>query len=224
MGHFLKARAYGVRTTWPYFIPGPPIVSLGTFGAFIRLKSPIPTRGALLEIGAGGPLWGFLASLAVTFLAFGLGAAGYHCPTDLQVNVNLPYAYWLIRGFFTGAWSREMTLFDSPVHLAAWIGFFIQGLNLMPIGQLDGGHVLYAFAGRRHRPVSWCAAVLFAAFAVFHPQWLVWVALVFFVLGLRHPPCLDDAAPLTGSQIAQGVTAALLFALCFLPVPFVWHD
>lgn len=224
MGHFLKARRYGVRVTWPYFIPGPPFVSLGTFGAFIRLKSPIPNRGALLEIGAGGPLLGFLASLAVAFLAFGMQAMGYRSLTDLQVNVNLPLAYWLVRGLFTGLWSREMTLFESPVHLAAWIGFFVQGLNLLPIGQLDGGHVLYAFAGPRHRIVSWAVALLFLAFALVHPQWLVWVALIFFVLGLKHPPCLDDAAPLNGGQILKGLVSVLLFALCFLPVPFVWPD
>ena len=117
-----------------------------------------------------------------------------------------------------------MTLFDSPVHLAAWIGFFIQGLNLMPIGQLDGGHVLSAFAGRRHRQVSWAVALLFLAFALFHLQWIVWVALIFFVLGLKHPPCLNDSTGLTMGQVLQGVASVLLFALCFLPLPFVWAD
>ena len=224
MGHFVNARRYRIRVTWPYFIPGPPFISVGTFGAFIRLKSPIPNRGALMEVGAGGPLWGFLSSLAVCLLAFGLGAEGYHSPIDLQFNVNLPLAYWVIRGLLTGAWSHETMLFDSPVHLAAWIGFFIQGLNLMPIGQLDGGHVLYSFAGRRHRQVSWGVALLFLAFALFHLQWIVWVALIFFVLGLRHPPCLDDAVRLTMGQVLQGVASVLLFALCFLPVPFVWAD
>jgi membrane-associated protease RseP (regulator of RpoE activity) len=222
MGHFLNARRHGIRVTWPYFIPGPPFISLGTFGAFIRLKGPIPTRGALMEVGAGGPLWGFGASLAVALLGFGLGAAGYRSPTDLGANVNLPVAYWLLRGAFTGQWSWEMTLFDSPLHLAAWIGFFVQGLNLMPIGQLDGGHVLYAFAGRRHRQVSWAMALLFLAFAVFHPQWLIWAALLFFVLGLKHPPCQRDEVPLGRPQAIQGAVCVVLFVLTFLPVPMVW--
>lgn len=222
MGHFLTARRHGIRVTWPYFIPGPPYLSLGTFGAFIRLKGIIGDRGTLMEVGANGPLWGFFASLFVAVLGFAAGAMGYRAPADLGANVNLPLAFWWLRGFFTGRWGHEMTFFDNPVLLAAWIGFFVQGLNLLPIGQLDGGHVLYAFFRRKHRVLSIALGIVFLVFAFFQPQWLLWVALIFFVLGFRHPPCLDDEAPLSPKHVALGLTSILLFALCFLPVPFVW--
>ena len=112
------------------------------------------------------------------------------------------------------------TLFENPVLLSAWLGFFIQGLNLIPVGQLDGGHVLYSFAGRGHRWVSTGIAVALLVYAIFQPQWLVWAALIFIVLGLRHPPTLADDRPLAPGQRVLGVAAALIFALCFLPAPF----
>lgn len=220
MGHFLSARRRGIRVTWPYFLPGPPFISLGTFGAFIRLKGPIPDRGALMEVGANGPLWGFAASVAVAVAGFALGLAGIRMPTDLGVNVHLPLAFWWLRGTFTGHWALSLTFFDNPLLLAAWLGFFVQGLNLLPVGQLDGGHVLYAFAGVRHRAMSLAVGLLFLAFAVFHPQWLLWVGLVFFVLGLRHPPTMNDARGLDAEQVLRGVGAGLVFLLCFVPVPF----
>ena len=224
MGHYLTARRYGVRVTWPYFLPGPPFLSLGTFGAFIRLKGAIPDRGALMEIGANGPFWGFLASLAAGAAGFGLRAAGYVFPVDLGVNVRLPLAMWALRGALTGRWGHTVTLFDNPVVLAAWIGFFVQGLNLLPVGQLDGGHVLYAFARGGHRIWSVLIAVAFLGFALLHPEWLLWVVLIFFVLGLRHPPCLDDGIPLRPRQVLLGLAAAAIFAVSFVPLPFVWTD
>lgn len=224
MGHFLTARRYGVRVTWPYFLPGPPFVSLGTFGAFIRLKGAIPDRGALMEIGANGPVWGFVASLGAGTAGYLLRSAGYLSPVDLGVNVRLPLAMWALRGSFTGRWDHTLTLFDNPVILAAWIGFFVQGLNLLPVGQLDGGHVLYAFARGGHRLWSVLIAVVFLGFALFHPEWLLWVLLIFFVLGLRHPPCLDDGVPLRPGQTLLGIAAAAIFVLTFVPLPFVWTD
>jgi len=220
MGHFLTASKYGVRVTWPYFIPGPPFFSLGTFGAFIRLKSPIRTRGNLLEIGANGPIWGSFASLLVALAGFWLSAVGFRMPADLGFNVHLPIAYWLLQGTFGMGWSFTLTFFPNPVLFAAWIGFFVQGINLMPIGQLDGGHVLYALAGGRHRLVSMSVGILFLLFAIFHPQWILWVLLIFIVLGLRHPPCIDDSIPLTKRQVSMGMLCVLLFVLTFLPVPF----
>jgi membrane-associated protease RseP (regulator of RpoE activity) len=173
-----------------------------------------------MEVGANGPFWGFGASILVALAGFSMGIAGLRMPTDLGVNVHLPLAYWFMRGIFTDRWSHTITFFSNPVLLAAWIGFFVQGLNLLPIGQLDGGHVLYAFAGNRHRIISIALGVLFLFFAVFHPQWLLWVALIFFVLGLRHPPCMDDRPPLSAWQRTLGILSVVIFIVSFLPVPF----
>ncbi len=220
MGHFLTARRYGILATWPYFIPGPPVFSLGTFGAFIRLKGVIPTRGVLMEVGADGPLWGFAATSAFAVVGFVLARWGYHAPVDLGTDVNLPVAYWGLQAMIVGDQRWTQTLFANPILLASWLGFFIQGLNLLPVGQLDGGHVLYAFARGRHRWVSTGVAVLLLAYAILQPQWLVWAALIFFVLGLRHPPCLDDGAPLSRGQASLGLAAIVMFLLCFMPSPF----
>lgn len=220
MGHFLTARRYGVRATWPYFLPGPPFLSLGTFGAFIRLKGPLPHRRALMETGANGPLWGFLAALAVALLGLLAGPLGYRSPQDLGFNVGLPAALWLLRGVVVGRWEWTLTFFENPLLLSAWLGFFVQGLNLLPMGQLDGGHVVYAFFGRRHRLVSAGAAVLFALLGIVSPQWLLWVGLLIFVLGLRHPPTLDDGLSLGGRAALRGLLSLVVFLLCFVPVPF----
>ncbi len=220
MGHFVTARWYGIRATWPYFLPGPPVFSLGTFGAFIRLKGAIPTRGALMDVGVGGPFWGFLASVAVAASGFIAARAGYHAPADLGMDVNLPLAYRGLQMLILGDSRGTLTFFENPVLLAAWLGLFIQGLNLLPVGQLDGGHVLYAFAKARHRWVSTAIAVALLAYALVQPQWIVWAALLFFVLGLRHPPTLYDDVPMTPRQVALGVAAAIIFVLCFLPAPF----
>lgn len=220
MGHFLTARRYGIRTTWPYFIPGPPVISLGTFGAFIRLKGAIPDRGILMEVGVGGPLWGFLASAVVASVGFISARLGYHAPADLGIDVNLPLAYRGLQSVLLGDQRTVQTLFENPLLLAAWLGFFVQGLNLIPVGQLDGGHVLYGFARGGHRWISTGIAAALAAYALIQPQWIVWAVLLFFVLGLRHPPTLRDERPLSGSQVALGLAAVAIFALCFLPAPF----
>jgi membrane-associated protease RseP (regulator of RpoE activity) len=220
MGHFLTARRYGIRVTWPYFLPGPPVFSLGTFGAFIRLKGAIPTRGVLMEVGVGGPLWGFLASVLTAVAGFLAARGGYHAPADLGMDVHLPLAYWILQVVLVGDPRWVHTLFENPMLLAAWLGFFVQGLNLIPVGQLDGGHVLYAFAKGRHRWASTGVALAMLAYAVIQPQWLVWAALLFFVLGLRHPPTLMGHERLTPRQVALGVCAVAIFFLCFLPAPF----
>jgi membrane-associated protease RseP (regulator of RpoE activity) len=220
MGHFLTARKHGIPATWPTFIPGPPLLSLGTFGAFIRLKGAVPDRGALMEVGANGPLWGLGATLLVALSGLAAGPLGYRAPADLGFNVNLPLAFSFLRGIAWDRWDLTLTFFENPLLLSAWLGFFVQGLNLLPTGQLDGGHVLYAFLGPRHRHVSVAAAVFFLVLGLFHPQWLLWVGLLFLVLGLRHPPTLDDARPLTTGQVLRGGAAAFAFALCFVPVPF----
>ena len=154
-GHIYAARKHGISVTMPYFIPAPPYITLGTLGAFIRMKSPIPTRGALTETGAYGPMFGFAASLFVLILGYILSGFGYNVPTDFGFNVRFPLAFSLTRSAFVGnGLSFEGMLFENPVIASAWIGFFIQGLNLLPVGQLDGGHILYAFFSKNHKLVG----------------------------------------------------------------------
>lgn len=220
-GHFHTARRLGIRATWPYFLPGPPYLSVGTFGAFIRLKSALPHRSALVRVGGGGPAAGFLACLVAMALGRGLLVLGYRCPTDLGVNVHLPMGYRLADGLLGGSWEGSRLLFENPVLAAAWIGFFVQGLNLLPCGQLDGGHVLYAFARRRHRTVSAVFGLSLFTMTPWGFHFAVWGALLLF-LGYGHPPCLDEERPLGLADRALGVASAMIFVLCFHPLPFQW--
>ena len=222
-GHFGSARRLGVRATWPYFLPGPPYLSIGTFGAFIRLKGAIPDRGSLMEIGALGPVAGFAASVGVTLAGYGALALGYRVPTDLGANVNLPLGYWLLNGLFLGRWEHAAIFFENPILAASWIGFFVQGLNLLPAGQLDGGHVLYAFARRRHFYISRALGLGLFALMPWGLHFGIWAVLL-LVLGYGHPACVWEERPLNGRQVALGAAALLIFVLCFHPMPFSFQN
>jgi len=244
MGHYLMARAWGVDTTLPYFVPSLPPV--GTFGAVIRMRSPIPNRRALLDVGAAGPFAGFLVALPV--LAWATAHSSYQ---------RLPEG-WLPRPTGNGAWSWAVAwllddrlpapvavhygdslvtavvqrlvlgppppgheLVAHPVFMAAWFGLFVTTLNLLPLGQLDGGHVVYALLGRGgaravSQVVSWG---LFAAGLLVSWNWLLWWAVTRFALRLGHPPTLVDDAPLGRGRAALAMLALVLFAGTFIPIP-----
>lgn len=219
-GHVAAARKWGVDASLPYFIPGPPFITLGTFGAFIRLRTPIPNRRALLQIGVWGPFAGFAVSLLATVVGFLLLRHGYRFPADFfGANVRLPLAFWILRGFFTGEWSGQMVYFENPILAAAWLGLFFQGLNLLPVGQLDGGHAVYALSRRAHAWVGRILVAILALSVLWEPQWFLWVILL-LVLGLRHPPCLDESVPLRGRDRLTAAAALAVFVLCFHPAPF----
>ena len=220
MGHFVAARRAGVDVTWPYFIPGPPNISLGTFGAFIKIREMIPDKNTLMRIGAFGPLAGFAASIAAIATGYALLEAGYRCPADFfGANVRAPIAFWCIRGAITGNWNSVMLFFENPIVAAGWIGLFFQGLNMLPVGQLDGGHVLYAFFGRKHSYISGGILLMLLLLAVREPQWVVWVGLL-LLLGFRHPPCRSESEPLGAAEKVCGAVSLLIFFLSFHPAPF----
>jgi membrane-associated protease RseP (regulator of RpoE activity) len=242
MGHYLQARAWRVDSTLPYFLPVP--ASFGTLGALIRLRSPIPSRDAVLDIGAGGPIAGAL--VAIPLYAWGLAHSEVRAVGELAVSNTgslLSIAQALLRGdslswggdamvfgdslltaglqrLVVGALAPGTDLFVHPVALAAWLGLFVTTLNLIPLGQLDGGHVTYAWLGERgalrlSRIVSW---ILLLAGVFVSLNWLVWWLLTRLVIGLRHPPALIDA-PITQGRRAVAVGALLLFLVTFVPVP-----
>jgi membrane-associated protease RseP (regulator of RpoE activity) len=242
MGHYLQARAWRVDSTLPYFIPMPS--SFGTLGALIRLRSPIPSRDAVLDIGAGGPIAGAL--VAVPLYAWGLAHSEVRAVGEMAVS-NTGSIWSIAQALLQGetlSWGGDTMVFgDSlltyglqrlvvgplapgydvfvhPVALAAWLGLFVTTLNLIPIGQLDGGHVTYAWLGERGALrlsglVSWA---LFAAGIFVSLNWLVWWLLTRLVIGLRHPPAIVDE-PITGGRRAVAVASMLLFLLTFVAVP-----
>ncbi|HET8540498.1 MAG TPA: site-2 protease family protein [Anaeromyxobacter sp.] len=246
MGHYVLARRYGVRATLPYFIPVP--FGVGTLGAVIRMRSPIPSRRATLDIGAAGPLAGLAVALPLLLVGFSLsevrevGAAAATTASPLQSPFTLVralLAHEPLRGASGGievfgdsalTWAAGRLVFGSlpaghdvflhPIALAAWLGLLVTTLNLVPLGQLDGGHVLYALLGRRRarlvgRAVS---AGLLAAGIFWTWSWLVWWALSRFVIGLGHPPALAEE-PLGPGRRAIAWLSLALFVLTFVPVP-----
>jgi membrane-associated protease RseP (regulator of RpoE activity) len=215
LGHYFACRYYGVDASLPYFLPAP--TPIGTLGAFIRIRSPIYTRRALFDIGIAGPLAGFAAlvpALAIG-VAFSKVVPGIAERGDLIFGVPK-----ILRAFewalFPGVPSRDIYL--HPVARAAWVGILATALNLIPIGQLDGGHILYSFAGHRHKLLSRIFVVALLLLGLFYsPTWLVW-AVILFLFALRHPT-IFDVTPLDRTRVVLGLTALAIFVLTFTVVP-----
>ncbi len=213
LGHYLTSLFHGVNASPPYFVPSP---GLGTFGAFIRVRSQIYSKLVLFDIGISGPLAGFV--VLVPMLAIGLAYSkvipGIGHEGSLQFGV--PALQWLLeRAIFPGTHSADICL--HPVARAAWVGMFATSMNLLPVGQLDGGHILYAFFPNLHRAVSKTVCVLMLPLGIWWWPWLLW-AVVLFWLGRRHPAVYDDAE-LTPGRRKLGWIALAMFLLCFLYAP-----
>ncbi len=239
MGHYLFARHHGMKVTLPYYLPLPlPGFHFGTLGAFIKIKSPIPNRSALLNVGAFGPLSGFVVSLF--FLIYGYavlpdlpGIIAYvekiH-PWNVQGEyLNLVLGKSLLFAFFNdivGGGRLPMSeMYHFPFIFAGWVGLLVTAINLIPIGQLDGGHILYALIGRRAKLVGVGAFVLMLLLnfvliiRYFSFIWVMWIVLIYLLIGFRHPPTMDDSVPLSDVQRVIGWFCLLLFILCFTPLP-----
>ncbi|HTN52360.1 MAG TPA: site-2 protease family protein [Anaeromyxobacter sp.] len=243
MGHFVLARRHRVDTTLPYFIPLP--FGFGTLGAVIRIRSALPTRRATLEIGAAGPIAGFLVALPLLWwglahsevravAATAASAAGspfellrawlagrpLSAPDTGVLLYGDSLVTWATQRLVFGPLPEGMDVFVHPVAFAAWIGMFVTTLNLIPVGQLDGGHVLYALLGSRWARVGGrvASAALLAAGFFLSWNWLVWWALCRFLLGNRHPPALVEE-PLSPGRRALAVASLVLLAVTFVPVP-----
>lgn len=215
LGHYLACRYYRVDASLPYFLPVP--FFIGTFGAFIRIRSPIYSKQVLYDVGIAGPLAGFifvLPALAIG-LAYSKIVPGIAHRGDLAFGV--PPLLWLMeRVIFPGISSADIYL--HPVARAAWVGIFATALNLLPIGQLDGGHILYSLVGERHTLLSKIFAVVLVPMGLFFwTSWLVW-AVVLLILGLRHPS-IFDSSPLSPGRKRLGYLALAMFLLCFMPAP-----
>ncbi len=227
MGHYVAARFYGVDVTRPFILPFPvPGMSLvGTLGAFIRIRSPIPHRRALFDIGVAGPLAGFLVCLPVLWLGIREATVEPLAGNAEGLFLGEPLIFdWLTR-LIHGAVPAEHTLVMGPLGLAAWFGLLVTALNLMPIGQLDGGHATYALLrGRAHR-ISRIASWVCVGLVYFGPSWILW-AILMRVLGRPHPPTLDDREPVGHARVAVGLLSLVVFVLCFVPDPIVfsWRD
>lgn len=223
-GHYVACRLYGVDATLPYFIPMPPPFMAGTFGAFIKIRSPIPSRRALFDIGVAGPLAGFAVIVPVACAALLTATPAPPLPAEGVIIFNDPLLLRLLAAPLRVQNLAGMA--PNPFYFAAWIGLLVTSLNLLPVGQLDGGHAVYSVLGRR---VHWYAGrVAFLSMLALAPLGWLWhgvpsgalyVILLFVMLRMPHPQPLDDRDHLGAARQLVALLTLLVFALSFLPFP-----
>jgi membrane-associated protease RseP (regulator of RpoE activity) len=216
-GHYAMSRKHHMDVTLPYFIPAPSLV--GTFGAFIKIRSPIMDRRILLDIGAAGPLAGMLVAVPVLLIGLVLSRIG---PLDGDTGISLGSSLLLslLTWAIHGAIPERFDLILHPVAFSGWIGLLVTCLNLLPVGQLDGGHVAYAVFGSRQRLLGrLMVAALIVLGVLGWMGWLVWAAIL-MVMGTSHPPVVYDWIPLDAKRKAIGWLTLVVFAVTFTPVPF----
>jgi membrane-associated protease RseP (regulator of RpoE activity) len=216
-GHYFMSRKHNIDVTLPYFIPAPSFI--GTFGAFIKMKSPIMDRRILLDIGAAGPLAGMCVTIPVLLAGLWLSEIRYET-VDSGINLGSSILFsgmnWMVHGFLPD----DVNLILHPIAFSGWIGLLVTCLNLLPVGQLDGGHVAYAVIGPKQRVV---AKVIIAALVVVGISgwigWLIWAGIL-YVMGLNHPPVVYDWIPLDRKRKVIGWLTLSVFVMTFTPVPF----
>jgi len=219
-GHYLMSRRHGIPATLPYFIPLP-LPPFGTLGAVIKMRGRMTSRRALLDIGVAGPLAGFFVTLPALIIGLKLSTV---IPADQTPGFSLELGESILFSFVTravlGPLGEHQDVLLHPMAYAAWAGLFVTALNLLPIGQLDGGHVIYALLGRHSRKVFIAALLGFAVIcAVFYPGWILLILLILF-FGFRHAPPVDNVTPLDPRRKVIGIAVMVLFILAFTPVPF----
>jgi membrane-associated protease RseP (regulator of RpoE activity) len=224
LGHYLTCRYYDLDASLPFFIPLPVFGLTGTMGAFIRIREPFPNKRTLFDVGIAGPIAGFVVLVPLLFA----GVAMSNIVPELNPEAGgyilfgepllMKLAFWLVWGTQQAGYTINL----HPIGFAAWFGMLATALNLLPIGQLDGGHVTYAILGRRSVFVTLVGVAVTAGLIYFALTWIVWTLLMLvmlFTAGPHHPPVLDEGEPLDRARIGLAVLAAVIFVLCFTPAP-----
>ena len=216
MGHYVVAKRYKMQASLPFFLPSIP--PLGTFGAFISMRDPLPSRRALLDVGASGPLVGFAIAIPVTIAGLVLTAANPQplLPSGGEFLLVQPSAFYsFLKWFFPIPDGVAI----HPLAFAGWVGLFVTAINLLPAGQLDGGHIARALLGERQSMISWAAIGLLVLLSVFYTGWLIFAFLI-LIIGVRHPPPLNDLSRLDAGRKVIGVAAVVILLTTFVISPF----
>ena len=218
LAHFYAAKRRRVAASLPFFIPSIP--PLGTFGAFISLRDPIPNRKSLLEIGIAGPLAGLLVAIPIGIAGLMLtNMEARPVPDDFETGSVVRVAFPLMY-----TWIEELAPIEGdyllhPMAFAAWVGFLVTALNLLPAGQLDGGHIARAVLGKNAKYASWVTIAVLIALSFFYFAWLLFAILILFLGGAKHPPPLNDITELDPKRKALGIFAFVILIIAFVPVP-----
>ena len=220
MGHYLMSQRYGMEATLPFFIPFP-LPPFGTLGAIIRMKSAIPSRRALFDVGVAGPLTSLCLSLPA--IVVGLSLSTVIPAAQVQEGMERladPLFFSLLQYAVMGEIGADVDVIIHPVAYAGWVGLFVTALNLLPVGQLDGGHVVHALFGKTSRRIFVITLCVMAYITIFYnPGWFLLLVLI-SLFGFRHPPPLDDETPLGRKRKFLGAVVFAVFFLSFTPSPF----
>ena len=220
MGHYLACRKYGVDASPPYFLPFLPIVPLpGTFGAFIRVREPIRDKKVLFDMAVAGPIAGFVAAIPVAAWGVLHTRLNLDPPVEGTIFFGYPLAISAIQLLVAGHTFTSVHVVEHPALMAAWWGFVVTAINLIPAGQLDGGHALYAVFGKRHRLFRWPVLLALVGLGFRYTGWWLWAGIVLVLTAFRHPPLLDEDAPLDGRRKAVAALVLVILLLSFVPVP-----
>jgi membrane-associated protease RseP (regulator of RpoE activity) len=218
LGHFFACRFHRIEATLPFFIPAPTLI--GTFGAFIKIKSPFSSKKALFDVGLAGPLAGFLVALPIIFI--GLSHSRIVQKETLQTGMLLgePLIFKLITWLVLGPAAGQYDILVHPMAFAGWFGLLATAFNLFPIGQLDGGHILYALIGKKSYYAGVASIVIIVILGIkYWPGWLFW-ALIVTLIGLRHPPIFENEKIDLKRKILAAI-ALLIFLVSFTPAPLL---
>lgn len=215
LGHFLTATYYGIKSTPPYFIPAPTLI--GTFGAFIKIKSPFLSKKELFDVGIAGPIAGFLIAVPVLTIGTLLSKPATVMPVNGElITFGEPLLYKIIVFFKYGKTNIDLLL--HPTGFAGWIGLLVTALNLLPVSQLDGGHISYAVFGKKSFKIAYGLAFILAVLSFFYNGWLIWLILL-LALGIKHPRFFFENEPLDKKRKLLAVVALIIFILSFIPIP-----
>jgi membrane-associated protease RseP (regulator of RpoE activity) len=222
MGHYIACLRYGVDVTRPYFLPAP-LPLTGTLGAFIRIRSRIPNKIALFDIGIAGPLAGFVVAVPALFIGLWMSRVD-RLPEDASSLMELGepllfrFAAWLVWGEVADGYTINM----HPMAFAAWFGLLATALNLFPIAQLDGGHIAYAVFGRRSTAITIVMIGVAIGLTFVSTSWIAWTVLLLIMIlmmGPKHPPTLDEDEPLDRGRLILAAVALVVLIVCFTPAP-----
>ncbi len=218
MGHYYASKKHHVDASLPFFIPLPPPFLLGTFGALISTREPIPNRKALLDIGVAGPLCGFLVAIPVSLIGFFLMQQQ---PIPIPSNgANISLIPPLLLQWMQNLFSISGDYVIHPTLFAGWVGIFLTAVNLLPAGQLDGGHVARAILKEKHKYVSWIVIFVLAGLSFFYTGWLMFAIIILLFIGTQHQPPLNEITPLDTRRKLLGLAILIIFILSFAPIPF----
>jgi membrane-associated protease RseP (regulator of RpoE activity) len=218
MGHYYASKKHHVDASLPYFIPLPPPFLLGTFGALISTREPIPNRKALLDIGIAGPLCGFLVAIPISLIGFFLMQQQPLPIPSSGANISLVSP--LLLQWMQSLFSISGNYIIHPTLFAGWVGIFLTAVNLLPAGQLDGGHIARAILKEKHKYISWMVIFVLAGLSFFYTGWLMFAIIILLFIGTQHQPPLNEITPLDTKRKLLGLVILIIFIVSFAPIPF----